>query len=815
MADTIESLKKQINDLKREYQNLTGKPAALFEVKNIEDAEKAIRTLNGSLKNAYHEAEKLEKGFGGVYSEIQSILGELNKSENAANKVTKAFKGVERIARDLKDDQQGYNKLSIKELETRQKKLKSAQAETNLQASRLKEEKKSLLLGEDGNVLRGSDLRQRLQSLQIAGDITEEEQSILNGQEEGFSVLKRTNKQLQDRIDKENRINESMGLGGAILGSVKGALDKLGMGGLADKLGFDEAQEEMKALAEKMEEGGESTGSFADKTKILKAGFSSMGGSLMKNLKDPLTISVAIMTTLVKGAIAASNAINDIQKATGLAYGEAAKLQAEFALAAANSGKLYVNSLELNKAFGELTKQTGLIADFGGDTLETFVTLNKQLGLSAEAAGNLSLYARIQGEDTENILSNTVDTVNALNKQDKVAVNVKTVLSDIASVSKSIAGSLGFNPERLAGAAREARKLGLSLSEVDGIAESLLDFESSISAELEAELLTGKQLNFEKARSFALSNDLEGLSKEIGKNQAVISAFADEDRISQAAIAKSLGISRDQLAQMAMTQELATLGAEKFRDTYGDVAYNQLASLSASEKFQESLVKIQGVIGDIAIIFAPFLDGIANLAGWISSSAVAAGVLVTALSGIAAFQTVIAIKSMIGAVAEIFKGSFMAGPFGLPLAIAGVAALGGAIASISSAASTKGNDVISPAPGGSGYGKRTLFGPEGAISLNDKDTIVAGTDLKMGDDIVSPPQMGITETITNNNNTETVTNNNNNTESSPTSINIAPLVEQMNKMNATLSAILSKEGTVTLDGTKVGTALTVGSYKLQ
>jgi archaellum component FlaC len=191
MADTIESLKKQINDLKREYQNLTGKPAALFEVKNIEDAEKAIRTLNGSLKNAYHEAEKLEKGFGGVYSEIQSILGELNKSENAANKVTKAFKGVERIARDLKDDQQGYNKLSIKELETRQKKLKSAQAETNLQASRLKEEKKSLLLGEDGNVLRGSDLRQRLQSLQIAGDITEEEQSILNGQEEGFSVLRK------------------------------------------------------------------------------------------------------------------------------------------------------------------------------------------------------------------------------------------------------------------------------------------------------------------------------------------------------------------------------------------------------------------------------------------------------------------------------------------------------------------------------------------------------------------------------------------------------------------------------------------------
>ena len=59
----------------------------------------------------------------------------------------------------------------------------------------------------------------------------------------------------------------------------------------------------------------------------------------------------------------------------------------------------------------------------------------------------------------------------------------------------------------------------------------------------------------------------------------------------------------------------------------------------------------------------------------------------------------------------------------------------------------------------------------------------------MGDDIVSPPQMGITETITNNNNTETVTNNNN-TESSSTSINITPLVEKMDQMTTVLNEIL-------------------------
>ena len=48
-----------------------------------------------------------------------------------------------------------------------------------------------------------------------------------------------------------------------------------------------------------------------------------------------------------------------------------------------------------------------------------------------------------------------------------------------------------------------------------------------------------------------------------------------------------------------------------------------------------------------------------------------------------------------------------------------------------------------------------------------------------------------------------------------TSSDITLLAEKLDQMNLTLNALLVKEGTVTLDGSKVGTALTVGSYKLQ
>ena len=51
----------------------------------------------------------------------------------------------------------------------------------------------------------------------------------------------------------------------------------------------------------------------------------------------------------------------------------------------------------------------------------------------------------------------------------------------------------------------------MEMSQLDGIASSLMDFESSIKNELEAELLLGKNLNLEKARQAALNNDLSTL----------------------------------------------------------------------------------------------------------------------------------------------------------------------------------------------------------------------------------------------------------------------------------------------------------------
>jgi len=535
---------------------------------------------------------------------------------------------------------------------------------------------------------------------------------------------------------------------------------------------LEEQVDQQKKLFKEIEnanvENGENVGllDLASKAASSLADNIDKSGTLSKLLNGELNnaqkftlATQAAFAVLVKGALDASSNIANIAKNTGLSAESARDLQSNFAIAAANSGKVFKTSQDLNKSFLALSSQTGLIADFGGQTLLTQSTLTKQLKLSSEQAGTLSLLSRLQSKDTEGVLDNTVNTVGALVKQSGVAINVKGILEEISSTSAAIQVSLGKNPEELAKAAVQAKLFGANLETVDEIASSLLNFEESIQSELEAELLIGKDINLEKARLLALNNDLAGLSAELAGQEEIINAFATGNRIQQEATAKALGLSREELAKIALQQDFNNLSAEQFKDTYGDITYQQLQSQSAGEKFASVLTKIQGVIGDIGIAFAPFLDGVAKLAGFFASSKIAAAALVGVLTTLAAL-------SIAQSIATIFSSALLTGPIAGPV-IAGVITAGMLAAIGTGISMATADDMIS-----SGYGDRILSTPKGSIALNNQDTVVAGTNLGGG-----------------------------NNESKRT--------------NQLLERILTKQGTVSIDSTKAGTAFAMGTYQVQ
>ena len=116
----------------------------------------------------------------------------------------------------------------------------------------------------------------------------------------------------------------------------------------------------------------------------------------------------------------------------------------------------------------------------------------------------------------------------------------KLVLEDIANSTEAFAKFAKDGGRNIAEAAAQAAKLGLNLDTVAGIAESLLDFESSIEKQLEAQVLLGRSLNLDKARQLSLSGDLEGLQKELVRLVGSEAEFSRMSFIERQALALSL-----------------------------------------------------------------------------------------------------------------------------------------------------------------------------------------------------------------------------------------------------------------------------------
>ncbi len=427
--------------------------------------------------------------------------------------------------------------------------------------------------------------------------------------------------------------------------------------------------------------------------------------------------------------------------ATGIlrSFYQISKAQTDFIrLTGENARRFSLNNdtlsttVELIETQVRLTEQFGLNAKtlFPRSTIKTASELTKAIGLSAEASGRFAQFSKIT--DT-----NLDESLDALTQSVPKAFSQKQILEETANVSSDIAVSLGTSTEEIGDAVIKAKQLGLTLQQVNDIAGSLLDIESSIAAEFEAEVITGKQLNLERARFFALTNDLAGLTDEIANNQEVISSFANANRIEQEAIAGALGMSRQQMADMVLQSDLISTLSDEQRANVGNVTLEQLKQIDAQTALADSFAKLTQTLTPIVRALTDILNGIlkstdyviALAAGWqlvskwtaISNAYLAINAKRQLLiNAIQKKGLLLGIKDMaIEAYKSVVKTPYI-GPILGAAAAAGALALGKTFLM---------DDVMFPG----GYGKRVLSAPEGTFALNDNDTVIAGTNLNRRD----------------------------------------------------------------------------------
>ena len=535
------------------------------------------------------------------------------------------------------------------------------------------------------------------------------------------------------REDEKKEIEANVKKLGAFGGILKGISKIPLIGDLVD------TEKIMGAAMDKVKETGSGVAG-------LGAGLKEAGKQVMAGLTNPANLALAAFTAIFAALLANNKKITEFERSMVMSSSEAKALAGDFAEVAITSDDINTTSANLVHTFTSLSEQFGFIAQFSMETLATATKLEKTVGVSAEAAGSLAAASELTGGSFDEQYKNALATSYELQRQTGVQFNLKGILEETSKVTGTVRANLGGNIEEIAKAVTQAKLFGASLEDVASAGNALLDFESSITKELEAELLIGRDINLEKARAAALAGDQVTLAQELQKEAGTLAEFQNMNVIQQQALAEAMGMTSDQMADILFQQEIQGKTAKELRALGKDELANRLEQQDAQQSFNAAVEQLKGLLADTVKFLDPIFQGFSAIVGAMMQMKE----LFLALTGIQllyiGYQKVKAameVKSLVLSRKNFFMdlgkmalkgaqavaGIPIVGPLLAVAALAGLYTAGKALL---------GDDVMSPGESGGGYGRRTLMGPEGAIALNNKDTVIAGTNLfPKGDDVMS------------------------------------------------------------------------------
>tara|TARA_R110002153_G_scaffold259981_1_gene419800 strand:- start:53 stop:2548 length:2496 start_codon:yes stop_codon:yes gene_type:complete len=337
---------------------------------------------------------------------------------------------------------------------------------------------------------------------------------------------------------------------------------------------------------------------------------------------------------LLGSIIEADSHMVGMQRSLQLSQEEASKLHHHHTDIAMASGNALHNQNNLLEATQQLSTEMGVTSGFTDDMVKNQAFLTKRLGVSAQTAGKFAKYQASTGKSAKETNLEIADSVANLRKETGISVKLSEVFDEVANTNAGLKAAYGFNNKLLAQQVIKTKQLGINMAQAEKIASGMLDFESSIQSELEAELLTGKDLNLEEARRLALMGKSSEAAGEILKQVGSSSDLAKMNVIQQEALAKAVGMERNELIASVKEKEvLAKLGGQtletqlkaaksdeereaikkRFREEGGKELLQAYERESAAERFEAVMIKIQSAIAGMADYLSPIVGFFADI----------------------------------------------------------------------------------------------------------------------------------------------------------------------------------------------------------
>lgn len=325
---------------------------------------------------------------------------------------------------------------------------------------------------------------------------------------------------------------------------------------------------------------------------------------------------VNLFKTAVELTLGLDQGLTNFARNLGISKDRARGIKDEFRATVKASDNIVVNETRLMESQVELTKALGVRSRFSDSILENNIKLKEIAGLELETRKAIAQTSVTTGRNAEKLTKSILAQSKAFEFETGVAFEFRDVLNQASKQAGVLGLSFTKYPEKLTKSLMVTKAMGFELKQLDGLASSFLDFESSISKEFEAQVLTGKELNLTKAREAALNNDLVTLAQEINTQVGSSEEYLRMNRIQQDAIAEAVGMTRDGLADTLKQQEYyRRLGATNLKQAQeelrilkergltqaeiskqiGEDAYNYITQTSTAERLTEVMNRIKTI----------------------------------------------------------------------------------------------------------------------------------------------------------------------------------------------------------------------------
>lgn len=458
----------------------------------------------------------------------------------------------------------------------------------------------------------------------------------------------------------------------------------------------------------------------------IKDEFEKIGDRIKNSIKSVFSLTT-VFEYLKKAAFSTSEQVTKLQKGLVLSREEAYDVRQQFNNIAIASEDAAINTNRLVEANSQLGKQLGFNSKFTPDLNIQFIKLTKQIGLSEEAAGGLAKLSIATGKTLEESKNTALGVSQALSAQYGIQLDQREVLEEVGKISGQTLAMFKGSVPALAQAVAQAKLLGTNLDNAKKQASSLLNFETSIENELQAELLTGQQLNLERARTAALTGDLTTVMKELNNQNIDFNKFSNMNVIAQDKIAAALGLSSDELSDQLLKQQYMGKSTKEVAALAGDEVAKRLEALNAQDKFNLAMEKMQDLVGSI------IGGGLGTLVDMMASLANNSTLLFTTLGLIAGISFT---KLIVGLAASAVQAGLLAAgtaatASAITLGVGAVAIVAG-IAAMAAAYKNAKEEAAAPelADGGLAYGKTNAIVGEYAGAANNPEVIAPLSDLQ-------------------------------------------------------------------------------------